>query len=190
MSTTHETQSQRQRREARERLAGLEPSVDDEQEARELVQLADDAERLVELEQSTLRAELDYESTPQFRAGQRADAARDYRTLRERYIQRADDSAAQAAAIAREDSPDWKRYWALSDHAHHNLARAERLEPRELAHRQAARVTHEPPPYGPSSPHSWVLDVAMTRDPDLAPLMAAPDMTPRGRRGSSRTPCP
>jgi hypothetical protein len=170
MSTTQP--DLRQARNALDQLAELEH--DPEQEARA---------RLAEVERDVVQVEMDDAATPEYRArvraGQRADAARDYRSLRERLIQRADDNAADAATIAREDSPDWKQYWELTARAHHNLAVAERLEGREREHRTAARVVSEPPLYGPGSPHSWTLDVAMATDPNLAPVMAAraPDMS-------------
>jgi hypothetical protein len=100
-----------------------------------------------------------------------ADRAREIAILRAKLRPRVDEVIGKAAATLRGGrTADWRSFWDGLAVVGRNLELDERLAEREREHRKAAYVVHEPPPYGPKSPHSWAADIFAVNDQTVVGL--------------------
>ena len=164
--------------EARRWIEAGEPPYETVEEATEYLALVERAERdereLRWLEEDAHRDELSGDAERH----RHLERALEISSVRRKFENSADGYCSRAARVihGREDErlPDdeFRNFYEAADRLVTDSRRAEALRKLEKRERLAAKVVREPGPYGDAtSPHSWIRDVLVWRDPQTRALM-------------------
>lgn len=167
--------------EARRMVAGLEPTFEDAEEAREYLALIEMAERAHKRIRALDEEERQEKRSPKTLALRHAAKASELESIARRSELDAEKHAHRAAGIivGREEAAlsddDYARYRKAARASVEEAELSRRAKRQAKAERKAQekiRVQHEPGPYETrSSPHSWVRDVLVSAEPSLRGLV-------------------
>ena len=168
---------------ARLLVAGGDPDIlpiESAEEARGYLAELAEAERIAKYEVWDAEAERAYAGSRVARAAEHSDKARDIASIRSRLNTSAEGhlhrAVSQLAGREHERLPDaeFAAFRKAVDRAVGESEIEAKLGTLEAEHRRAAKAlrVNEPAPYDEGSPHSWVRDTLVSRDPEMRSLMA------------------